>query len=115
VVKSELVERIAAQKSHLRAHDFEKVVNAILGEIVEVLARGGRVEIRGFGVFSVRTRPPRTGRNPRSGAAVAVSQNLFRFSGPEKKCANASIGQRRDAPTSMLLPEAIFLLMKSRQ
>jgi nucleoid DNA-binding protein len=63
VIKSELVDRVAAQNPHLYARDLEKVVNAILGEIVTALSRGDRVEIRGFGVFSIRSRRARTGRN----------------------------------------------------
>jgi integration host factor subunit beta len=66
-------------KSHLYQRDLENAVNAILGEIVASLSRRDRVEIRGFGVFSVRNRPPRTGRNPRSGAAVVVTQKFMPF------------------------------------
>jgi integration host factor subunit beta len=79
VIKSELVERVAAQNPHLHARDLEKVVSAILGEIIKALSRGDRVEIRGFGVFSVRNRRARTGRNPRSGASVAVDQKSIPF------------------------------------
>jgi integration host factor subunit beta len=79
VIKSELVERVAAQNPHLHARDLDKVVSAILGEIIKALSRGDRVEIRGFGVFSVRNRRARTGRNPRSGASVAVDQKSIPF------------------------------------
>jgi integration host factor subunit beta len=79
VIKSELVERVAAQNPHLYRRDIENLVGAILGEIVTALSRSDRVEIRGFGVFSVRSRRARTGRNPRSGAVVAVDQKSMPF------------------------------------
>jgi integration host factor subunit beta len=74
MIKSEVVKRIAAQKPDLYPRDVEKIVNAILDEIVAALARGGRVELRGFGAFAVRVRRARTGRNPRTGAHVTVDQ-----------------------------------------
>jgi integration host factor subunit beta len=79
VIKSELVERVAAQNPHLYRRDIENLVGAILGEIVTALSRGDRVEIRGFGVFSIRNRRARTGRNPRSGTIVAVDQKSMPF------------------------------------
>ena len=74
MVKSELIERIAAQNPHLYQRDVEKVVNAILDTITTALARGDRVELRGFGVFAVKKRAARTGRNPRNGEKVAVPE-----------------------------------------
>jgi integration host factor subunit beta len=74
VIKSELVKRIAAPKPDLYPRDVEKIINAILDEIVAVLARGDRVELRGFGAFSVRDRRALTHRNPRTGAHVTVDQ-----------------------------------------
>jgi integration host factor subunit beta len=79
VMKSELVRRIGMQKPHMYERDLENVVNTVLGEIATSLSRGDRVEIRGFGVFSVRNRRARTGRNPRSGVSVVVSQKFFPF------------------------------------
>jgi integration host factor subunit beta len=79
MLKSELVERIAAQNPHLYPRDVEKIVNTILGEITAALSRGDRVEIRGFGVFSARKRPARSSRNPRTGAPVAVDQKSAPF------------------------------------
>jgi integration host factor subunit beta len=73
VIKSELVRRIGMQKPHMYERDLENVVNTVLGEIATSLSRGDRVEIRGFGVFSVENRRARTGRNPRSGVSVVVS------------------------------------------
>jgi len=58
MIKSELVQRIAAQNPHLYQRDVKNIVNAILGEIIAALARGDRVELRGFGAFSVKNRPP---------------------------------------------------------
>jgi integration host factor subunit beta len=79
MIKSELVQRIAAQNPHLYQRDVENIVNAILGEIITALSRGDRVELRGFGAFSVKHRPARTGRNPRTGAHVAVEQKSVPF------------------------------------
>ena len=73
MIKSELVQRIASQNPHLYQRDVENIVNAILGEITSAMAKGDRVELRGFGSFSARMRSERLGRNPRTGEAVAVS------------------------------------------
>jgi integration host factor subunit beta len=64
MIKSELIKRIASQNSHLFERDIEKIVNVILDEMVEALRRGDRVELRGFGAFSVKLREARQGRNP---------------------------------------------------
>jgi integration host factor subunit beta len=77
LIKSQLIRRITAQNPHLFQRDIEKVVNAILVEMVEALRRGDRVELRGFGAFSVKFREARTGRNPRTGAAVAVAKKAI--------------------------------------
>src|SRR5947209_19468440 len=74
MIKSELVQRSAGQNPHLYQRDIENIVNAVLGEITAALARGDRVELRGFGAFSVKHHPARTGRNPRTGAHVSVDQ-----------------------------------------
>src|SRR5882724_8144677 len=66
MIKSELVQRIAEHNPHLYQRDVENIVNAILDEIVAALARGDRVELRGFGAFSVKHRPARAGRNART-------------------------------------------------
>lgn len=79
MIKSELVQRIAAENPHLYQRDVEQIVNAILDEIVGALARGDRVELRGFGAFSVKNRPARTGRNPRTGDRVAVDEKYVPF------------------------------------
>jgi integration host factor subunit beta len=74
MIKSELIRRISSQNAHLFERDIEKVVSAILDEIVEALRRGDRVELRDFGVFSAKLRGARTGRNPRTGVAVQISK-----------------------------------------
>ena len=79
VIKSELIERIAARNPHLFQRDVEHIVNAILEEVVSALARGDRVELRGFGAFSVKNRPARTGRNPRTGEHVSVEKKSVPF------------------------------------
>ena len=76
MIKSELVLKIAEQNPHLYQRDVENIVNAILDTIADALTRGDRVELRGFGAFSVKKRDARTGRNPRTGAAVSVSEKV---------------------------------------
>ncbi|MBL1406338.1 MAG: integration host factor subunit beta [Hyphomicrobiales bacterium] len=79
MIKSELVEKIAAKNPHLYQRDVENIVNAILGEITNALANGNRVELRGFGAFSVKNRQPRVGRNPRTGEKVTVAEKWVPF------------------------------------
>jgi integration host factor subunit beta len=79
MMKSELVKRIASQNPHLFERDIEKIVNAILDEMIEALRRGDRVELRGFGAFSVKLREARTGRNPRTGVVVSVAKKAYPF------------------------------------
>ncbi|GGF85501.1 integration host factor subunit beta [Azorhizobium oxalatiphilum] len=73
MIKSELVQKIAEANPHLYQRDVENIVNAILDQIVDALAKGDRVELRGFGAFSVKHREARTGRNPRTGKQVDVT------------------------------------------
>jgi integration host factor subunit beta len=77
MLKSHLIRRISSRNPHLYQRDVEKVLNAILDQIVRALARGDRVELRGFGVFSTKLRKARTGRNPRTGVAVSVAQKAM--------------------------------------
>jgi integration host factor subunit beta len=79
MIKSELTKRISSQNPHLFERDIEKIVSAILDEMVEALRRGDRVELWGFGAFSVKLRGPRQGRNPRTGAVVAVAKKAIPF------------------------------------
>ncbi len=76
MIKSELVQKIADRYPELYQRDAENVVNAILDEIGNALARGDRVEIRGFGAFSTKKRDARVGRNPRTGDHVPVEEKL---------------------------------------
>jgi integration host factor subunit beta len=79
MIKSELVQRIAERNPHLYLRDVETIVNAILDEITAALARGDRVELRGFGAFSTKRRDARVGRNPRTGEHVAVDEKCVPF------------------------------------
>ena len=79
MIKSELITQLAEANPHLFQRDIERVVNAVFDEITEALSRGDRVELRGFGAFSVRHRPARDGRNPRTGEAVAVRDKYVPF------------------------------------
>ncbi|MCZ2157800.1 integration host factor subunit beta [Bartonella sp. 220] len=79
MVKSELVQIIARQNPHLFQRDVENIVNAIFEEISTALANGNRVELRGFGAFSVKSRSARNGRNPRTGEAVVVEEKWIPF------------------------------------
>ncbi|MSO69277.1 MAG: integration host factor subunit beta [Alphaproteobacteria bacterium] len=81
MTKSELIQRLAEMYPDPRLYhrDYERVVNKIFEEITAALARGDRVELRGFGAFSVRERGARVGRNPRTGDAVQVGQKRLPF------------------------------------
>jgi integration host factor subunit beta len=72
MIKSELIAALAEENPHLTQRDIERVVTVILERVIHALEAGGRVELRGFGAFSVRSRPARAGRNPRTGEAVDV-------------------------------------------
>ncbi len=79
MIKSELIQKIASSNPHLFHRDIERIVNVILDEIVDALARGDRVELRGFGAFTVKHRGPRQGRNPRTGETVPVKEKYVPF------------------------------------
>ena len=79
MTKSELIARIAAANPHLYHRDVERIVTTIFDEITTALSRGDRVELRGFGAFSVKERDARLGRNPRTGEAVNVSAKYVPF------------------------------------
>lgn len=79
MIRSELIQKIADENPHLYQRDVERIVNTIFEEITDAMARGDRVELRGFGAFSVKRRDARTGRNPRTGEAVAVSEKHVPF------------------------------------
>ena len=79
MIRSELVSAIARENPGLRAEEVEKIVSTFFDEIGQKLASGGRVELRGFGAFSVRARPARAGRNPRTGETVDVPAKAVPF------------------------------------
>jgi integration host factor subunit beta len=79
MIKSELVQRVATANPHLYQRDVENIVDAIFEEITGALARGDRVELRGFGAFSTKSRPARLGRNPRTGAQVKVAEKTVPY------------------------------------
>ena len=79
MIKSDLIGRIASQNPHLYQRDVANIVDAIFDEIVKALSRGDRVELRGFGAFSAKTRGAHTGRNPRTGVVVQVAEKAIPF------------------------------------
>ncbi len=79
MTKSELIQRIAELNPHLYHRDVERIVSTVFDEIGIALSRGDRVELRGFGAFSVKHRDARVGRNPRTGAAVEVDEKHIPF------------------------------------
>ena len=79
MTRSELIQQIAEMNPHLYHRDVERIVTTIFEEISEALAQGDRVELRGFGAFSVKKRDARVGRNPRTGDAVQVSEKRIPF------------------------------------
>ncbi len=79
MTKSELILRLAAKSPHLYHRDVERIVSTIFDEITAALARGDRVELRGFGAFSVKKRRARIGRNPRTGQSVHVADKHVPF------------------------------------
>ena len=79
MIRSELIQKIADENPHLFQRDVGRIVNTIFEEITDTLANGDRVELRGFGAFSVKTRDARVGRNPRTGEAVSVDQKKVPF------------------------------------
>lgn len=82
MIKSELVNTLTEKNPHLYHRDVENIVNSILDEITAAMARGDRVELRGFGAFSVKKRDARLGRNPRTGVKVAVTEKVV----PQFRC-----------------------------
>ena len=79
MIRSELIQMIAEENPHLYQRDVERIVGVVFDRIIEAMAAGQRVELRGFGAFSVKRRDGRTGRNPRTGEAVAVDEKHVPF------------------------------------
>ena len=85
MIKSELIELIAEKNPNLYQRDVEQIVNTVLEVITKALMRGDRVELRGFGTFSVKRRPARQGRNPRTGESVQVNAKALPAFKPGKE------------------------------
>lgn len=79
MIKSQLIQKLADENPHLYQRDVERIVSAVFEEITDALARGDRVELRGFGAFSVKERDARVGRNPRTGESVEVPEKRVPF------------------------------------
>lgn len=79
MIRSELIQKIADENPHLYQRDVDRIVSTILDEVTDAMADGNRVELRGFGAFSVKKRDPRVGRNPRTGEAVTVEEKHVPF------------------------------------
>ena len=79
MIRSELVQKLMDENPHLSQSDIERVISTIFEEIIKTMANGDRVELRGFGAFSVKQRSSRQGRNPRTGAAVSVEEKHVPF------------------------------------
>ena len=79
MIRSELIDMIAAENPHLYQRDVERIVNTIFDEVMRAMSNGDRVELRGFGAFSVKKRDARVGRNPRTGESVDVPEKHVPF------------------------------------
>jgi integration host factor beta subunit len=85
MIRSELVQRVAADNPELQMKDVERLVSAVFEAISDQLVAGGRIELRGFGAFSTRPRDARTGRNPRTGESVDVAAKRVPYFKPGKE------------------------------
>jgi integration host factor subunit beta len=79
MIRSELIQKIADENPHLYQRDVERIVNTVFEEVTDAMSRGDRVELRGFGAFSVKQRDSRIGRNPRTGETVQVEEKHVPF------------------------------------
>jgi len=79
MIKSELIAKLAMENTHLTQKDVERVVSVIFDKMTDALVQGGRVELRGFGAFSVKRRDARVGRNPRTGDSVRVDEKFVPY------------------------------------
>ena len=100
MTKSELIELLSKQQPHLKADDVDLAVKTILEMMSTSLAEGNRIEIRGFGSFSLHYRPARTGRNPKTGEAVELSGKHVPHFKPARNCATASITSPKSSRTA---------------
>ncbi len=97
MTKSELIQRLAEQNPHLYLRDVEKIVDTLFEEITAALADGNRVELRGFGAFSVKHREARMGRNPRTGESVHVEAKRLPFFKTGKGLRERLNGEKEDS------------------
>ena len=108
MTKSELIEVLAAKNSHLNHKDVELAVKSLIEQMSQSLATGNRIEIRGFGSFSLHYRPPRMGRNPKTGEAVALAAKYVPHFKPGKELRErVNIYARKDkqeAPAAESVP-----------
>jgi integration host factor subunit beta len=113
MIKSELIQKIAATNQHLYHRDIERIVNVVLKEIVEALARGARVELRDFGAFTVKHRAPSVARNPRTGAAgsmgTAMSARSLIDGASFEPDALKAIGQRLTKHGKISQPPSVII------
>jgi len=99
MTKSELIEILAAKHSHLNHKDVELAVKSLIEQMSQSLSTGNRIEIRGFGSFSLHYRPPRMGRNPKTGDAVALAAKYVPHFKPGKELRErVNVYARQDAP-----------------
>lgn len=104
LTKSELIDRIAARQTQLSPRDVELAVKTMIEEMANALADGGRIEIRGFGSFSLHFRAPRVGRNPKTGASVELHGKYVPHFKPGKELrerVNSAIGEDHGAASSV--------------
>jgi len=85
MIRSELVKKLEGENPELKTEEVERIVDVFFNQIVQRLADGGRVELRGFGAFSTRERKPRIGRNPRTGESVQVPAKKVPYFKPGKE------------------------------
>jgi len=95
MIKSELVQKLSAQCPHLYQRDLERIVNIVLEQITNSLKDGGRVELRGFGSFSAKSRRARMGRNPRTGSSVEVIAKRAIYFRPGKELRDRLMSPKR--------------------
>jgi integration host factor subunit beta len=97
LTRSDLISELAASNPHLRQADIELIVATVFDQITDTLARGDRVELRGFGAFAVKQRNARIGRNPRTGVVVSVDEKAVPFfkTGKELRARLNRVGMKR--------------------
>src|SRR3978361_1288435 len=104
MTKSELIADLATANPHLTGHDVERIVATVFDEITGALARGERVELRGFGAFTVKRRNARTGRNPRTGETVPVDEKSVPFFKAGKELRERVNAAKPERPLALARP-----------